>query len=737
LELGNRHFEQRKFADASLDYRKSISKNPNFGEAHYRLGLAELEQKDYRGAYQELSRAVELLPNRDDIRVQLADVCLRSYDASGDKPKVLYDQIFGTANFLLKKNANSFDGLRLRGNVLAIDGRFDEAITQFRKADALRPLEPGIVLPMIQTLILTNKSEADELGKRFLQAHKDYPPVYDVLVSHYMRANRMADAEELLKNEIANIPANAGPRLQLATLYLRTHREAEMVQTLNKIASSRKAFPQAHAIIGDFYAAIPKWDDASKEYEAGINSSPKDKLLYQKKLIKILIARGEKDEAINRLNQLVKGDPEDFDARGERAVLLRESDDPKKLDLAISDLNILLNKNERDEIAHYNLGLIYLAKGDLKSARAHLLESAKLRRNYFPPRLLLAEIAQKSRNYSETIRIADEVLAVDPRNADARLWHAAGLLGNDALQRARAELDALLREYPESLNINLHMAVLETVEKRYQDAEVRYLRFYVRGQKDMRPLEGLIQLYSQDHRFDKALQLLDQELKHSPNSQQLHLLLAGTATQAGKLDLAIQEYEWLRSNGAVLPQTYASLGNVYQLKGDINSALASFQKAREMAPNDPRVIAVIAFLQNASGQEPEAIATLQKQLEIDPKNVTAMNNLAFLLADIGTDLDRALALAEAAQRSAPNNPGIADTVGWVYVKKGLNDSAIQIFTGLVKKYPDDPAIRYHYAVALLQKGQTAEAKAEFVISLSKNPPKEMTDKIRQILSKVG
>jgi predicted Zn-dependent protease len=114
-----------------------------------------------------------------------------------------------------------------------------------------------------------------------------------------------------------------------------------------------------------------------------------------------------------------------------------------------------------------------------------------------------------------------------------------------------------------------------------------------------------------------------------------------------------------------------------------------------------------------------------------------MNNLAFLLADIGTDLDRALALAEAAQRSAPNNPGIADTVGWLYVKKGLNDSAIQIFTGLVKKYPDDPAIRYHYAVALLQKGQTAEAKAEFVISLSKNPPKEMTDKIRQILSKVG
>jgi tetratricopeptide (TPR) repeat protein len=738
LELGNRHFEQGKFADASLDYRKSISKNPNFGEAHYRLGLADMEQRDDRGAYGELSRAVELLPNRDDFRVRLADLCVRSYDASGDKPKVLYDQIVATADYLLKKNPNSFDGLRLRGSALAIDRRFDEALTQFRKANALRPLEPGIVLPMIQTLFLTNQGEADELGKRFLQAHKDYPPVYDVLVSHYMRSNRMADAEELLKNEAANLPGNASPQLQLATLYLRMHREADMVRTLNNLASNRKVFPQAHAMVGDFYAAIPRWDDASKEYEAGISSSPKDKLLYQKKLIKILIAQGQKDEALNRLNQLVKANPEDFDARGERAILLRESDDPKKLDLAISDLNILLNKNQKDEIAQYNIGLGYLAKGDLTSARAHLLESAKLRRNYFPPRLLLAEIAQKGRNYSETIRIANEVLAVDPRNSEARLWHAAGLIGNQSLERAGAELDALLREYPNSLNINLHMAVLETVEKKYRDAEARYLRFYVRGQKDLRPLEGLIQVYSQDHHFDKALQLLDQELKQSPNSQALHLLMAGTATQAGKLDLATNEYEWLRSKDPKSIQAYVSLGEMYQLKGDVNSALKSYEKAREFAPNDPRIIAIIAYLQQTTGgQNNQAIVNLRKQLALDPENTVAMNNLAFALADTGNDLDQALSLAEKAQKKAPSNAGIADTLGWVYTKKGLNDSAIQIFIGLVRKYPDDPTLRYHYAVALLQKGQTDEAKAEFVISLSKNPPKEMADKIKQILSKVG
>ena len=146
---------------------------------------------------------------------------------------------------------------------------------------------------------------------------------------------------------------------------------------------------------------------------------------------------------------------------------------------------------------------------------------------------------------------------------------------------------------------------------------------------------------------------------------------------------------------------------------------------------------MIAFLQNASGKEVEALTNLRKQLAIDPQNTIAMNNLAFMLADTSTDLDQALTLAQAAQRKAPNNPGVTDSLGWVYAKKGLNDSAIQIFSGLVRKYPDEPSFRYHLGIALLQKGQTAEAKSELVISLSKSPPKDIADKIKQILAKLG
>jgi tetratricopeptide (TPR) repeat protein len=453
--------------------------------------------------------------------------------------------------------------------------------------------------------------------------------------------------------------------------------------------------------------------------------------------VKILVAQGKRDDAILRLGDILKTFPDDLDSRTARAILLRETNDPKRLDFAISEMNAILAKAPNDEIVRYNLGVAYLAKGDGANAKANLTQSAQRRKDYLAPRLALAELAQGTGNYAEATRMANEVLAIDPSNADARLWHAAGLLGSKAYEQARREFDALLRENPASVNVNLHVAVLDTAEKRYRDAETRFLKMYKPGQPDLRPVEGLVQLYVAQRQFDKALKLLEDELKKAPDSRPLHLLMAATAVQAGKLDLASSQYEWLRSDDPKSGLAYASLGDIYGLKGDLKSALESYQKARELAPNDSRIIAMVAFLESTSGQDSEAIVNLRKQLAIDPENAVAMNNLAFALAETGTDLDQALSMAEKAQRKIPNNPGISDTLAWVYARKGLNDSAIQILTGLVKKYPDQPAFRYHLGVALLQKGQTAAAKAEFVISLSKNPPKAMAEKVKQIIAKIG
>jgi tetratricopeptide (TPR) repeat protein len=735
---GNRLYSEGKYPEAVLNYRNGIKKDANFAEAHYRLGLAELKQGNGRGAYDEFQRAVALAPNREDIRVELANLVLMSYSADPGKPKVLYNQIRDTAEYLLNKDANSFQGLRLRGDVLSIDGRFDEAIVVFRKADSVRPLEPQVILPMVQVLFRLNRAiEAEALAQKFIRGHKDFGPGYDVLLNHYIQTKRIPEAEALLKSKVANMPKEANAFLQLALFYLQLPSEPAMLQALQGILNNPKDFPQGHQIVGDFYAKNGKWDEAVREYTDGLQADKKVSASYQKRIAKALIAKGKRDEAIEELDQVIKSNAEDWDSRVARAILLRESSDPKKLEFAVSELNAVLAKNPNDEVARHNLGLAYLAKGDSRSAHAQLAESAKLNREYLPPRLLLAQMAQKERLYTETIRFADEVLAVDPGNADGKFWRAAGLIGNKSYNQARSLLSAVLKEQPDSINANLHLAVLDTIEKKYKDAETRYLHIYKPGQRDLRPLEGLIQLYGEQQQVEKSLKLLEAELKQAPNSRPVRLLLAATTARIGKLDLAVQQYQWLQSDDPKSAVADASLGDVYRAKGDINSALASYQRAREISPNDPKIIAMIAYLESTSGQATEAIADLRRQLALDPENVIAMNNLAFSLAEMGSDLDQALALAEKAQRKAPSNPGIADTLGWVYTKKGLNDSAVQVFNGLVKKYPDQSAFRYHLGIALLQQGKLDEARVALTLSLANKPPKQMADKIKDILAKIG
>ena len=44
VSKGNKLYDAGKYADASLNYRKAIQKDPNFGEAYYRLGLSAIKQ---------------------------------------------------------------------------------------------------------------------------------------------------------------------------------------------------------------------------------------------------------------------------------------------------------------------------------------------------------------------------------------------------------------------------------------------------------------------------------------------------------------------------------------------------------------------------------------------------------------------------------------------------------------------------------------------------------------------
>ena len=61
--------------------------------------------------------------------------------------------------------------------------------------------------------------------------------------------------------------------------------------------------------------------------------------------------------------------------------------------------------------------------------------------------------------------------------------------------------------------------------------------------------------------------------------------------------------------------------------------------------------------------------TYEKLLAVSPNWALALNNLAVLYSENLGQLDKAYDLAKKASEAAPNEPHIADTLGWIEFKR--------------------------------------------------------------------
>ena len=83
----------------------------------------------------------------------------------------------------------------------------------------------------------------------------------------------------------------------------------------------------------------------------------------------------------------------------------------------------------------------------------------------------------------------------------------------------------------------------------------------------------------------------------------------------------------------------------------------------------------------------------------------------------GQDLPRALLLAQSARDAAPQDPQIADTLGWVQYKQGAYPSAEALLREAAEKLPTNAEVLYHLGMAQAKLGKNAEARASLQKSL--------------------
>jgi tetratricopeptide (TPR) repeat protein len=743
VESGNKFYAKGKYREASIMYRRALQKNQKNGDAYYRLGLASLNLGQGNDAAAALRRAITLPPVNPDAPVKLADLYWYYYSRTEgparEKAKTVLPEIEDISKDMLKKDPKSFDGLRFKAYLELANNNLPAALSSLEAANQVKPYDPSLSLYYVRALIQAKRlPEAEKIAKEMIARQKNLYPMYITLAGMYLTEKRTQDAEQILRLQADNNPHAESPLVMLATFYALSNRRGDMDATLKRILDDSKDFPTGRLTVGAFFVRLRDYPRAQQEFDEGIKADPKNKALYQKATVETLVLQGKDTEASQLINEVLKEDPKDGQAISMRSALLLKAGSPDQIKQAVSDLQGLVSRNPGNARSRFQLGQALLANQQPDAAKIQLDEAKRLDTRLVGPRVLLARIYSEKKDYARSLAESEEALVLQPDNYAARLLHSSALIGLGKKDQARNEILTLLKQAPNSPDAQYQLAWLSLQEKDYKEAEELFKQMRTTNPNDPRGLAGVVESEVKQSDYKSALALLREEVQKNPSHLEYRIGIANILIGDKQYDAAIQELQQVVAKNPKSSDAYVRLGAAYQLKGDTGAAIENYRKAKSFAaPTDTVPATRLALLLDSTGRRDEAKPIYEAILKIEPNNVVALNNLAYIKAEEGNDLDNALTLAQRARQQLPRDPNVADTLGWIYIKKNLSDDAIRIFREVVSTAPDNAAYHYHLAMALYQKGDKQGAKQALDEALKRGPKAPEQQGIKELMAKVG
>jgi tetratricopeptide (TPR) repeat protein len=745
VDNGNKFFNKGLYKEASIMYRKALSKNLKYSEAYYRLGLTDMKVGAIGEALGMFRRAVDD-PKYDnsDAVVQLANIYLFAASQQPEQRAQFLEEAAGLTEKLLAKDPNSYDGRRLSGQIALLKTDAKTAIQELDRANQIKPYQADVVTAYFQALAYDKQdAAAEKLAHAFIDHEKSNGVMYDLLYAQYMASKRLNDAEAILKLKAENNPEAANYLLQLAAFYVITNRRSDMDGVMRKLADE-KQFPSGHLLAGDFYfLRLREFELAKQQYEAGIAAAPKDSAAYKKRLVELSSATGNNLEANRLVDDLLKDNPKDTEAVAMHAALELTSGKPEQVNQAVIDLQSLVAKNPSNHLLKFNYARALLAQAQnqkdqrnaVEKARLQLEDAIKLRPDFIAGREMLARIYLFKQDPAKALQAADDLLQISKNNLTGHLTRSAALLALGTNDKARQELDQIAKLFPNDANARYQIGLLAFQDKDYKKAGEVFGALY-HDNHDSRGLMGITETLAAQNHIDDAIKELDKAVAADPNRRDLKMNRANFYARAQRYDDAIATYKGLLEKDPNNADLLFLLAETYRRKGDINLAADTFRKSSQAAPNSTRPLLQLGMILETIGPADQAKAVYEQILKLDGNNPIALNNLAYRKAEEGQDLDSALTMAQHARQVLPNATAMADTLGWIYIKKNMSTEAARIFEDLVTKDPTNPMFHYHYALALMQKGDKSSAKRQLEIALKNKPPKDEAGKIQDLLTKL-
>jgi tetratricopeptide (TPR) repeat protein len=213
-------------------------------------------------------------------------------------------------------------------------------------------------------------------------------------------------------------------------------------------------------------------------------------------------------------------------------------------------------------------------------------------------------------------------------------------------------------------------------------------------------LGSMAQVYQWQGNPKAAFQRIEQQLSKSKNQAAIYQLLGQLSIGTKEYARGIEYLEKAINLNPDLSSAYFLIGTAYAAQKKFDTAIEQYEKVSKKNPKAIQPLMMVGMIYDMKKQPQKANGYYQKVLDLNKNFAPAANNLAYNYAQHGGDLDVALNLAQKAREVNPNDPGIADTLGWIYYKKGIYGTAITLLKESNEKFKgQNPTVLYHLALA--------------------------------------
>jgi putative PEP-CTERM system TPR-repeat lipoprotein len=686
-----------KNAEAVAAYEKGIEINPRALTAHAALIMIHLRDRKPELASKQLDAMQKASANHP------LTFYMQGLTAYGRKD---IPAARSAVENLLKVQPENAQGLQLAG-LIAYENRSDvQAQEYLRKALQKAPgLDFGRRTLVMSYLRSGQPTKAVEALQPVLHGTETRTVWLSLAGNAYLQSGDVKTAEEYFQRAAKADPENKQTQTALALSRMRSGHAEEAFADLEQIAAEDKGVSADMALIAT-HIRQKQFDKALKAIANFEKKQPDNPVVHNLRG-GALLGKGDSEAARKSFEKALSINPAYLPAATALAqmdLIAKKPDDARK---RYESVLAKEPKNVQALLAIAELQARSGAKPD--EIAAQIGKAIAAAPDEAAPRLALIGLHVRSKDNQKALTAVQEALAAIPDRPE--LLDVAGQVYqlNGDTHQALATYGRLANLLPTAAHPYLRMAEVQVAAKNKEGAR-NSLNKGLSLQPDSLPMQrALIMLDVDDKQFDAALAKARDIQKKQPKLNAGHVLEG---------DIHVINKAWTQAATAyraglkAAPATDLAqrLHTVLLLDGKTGEGNAFADSWLKSHPKDNAFRLFLAESANKSKNYSAAAAQYRTLLSAEPNNPALLNNLAWSLGQLKDP--KALGLAEQANKLAPNQPAIMDTLGVLLVEQGNIERGLDLLTKALQLAPEAHAVRLNYAQALLKAGKKAEAKQE-------------------------